>query len=186
MKITLLSVLIFLLFCGGCSIFRVKQSEPDSGIGLSGSFNAGDSDQVAREISLEIISQPWLESFREGHKRSPVLMIGTLTNESYQTIDMRHFTSRLMHEILNAGQIPFVEEIQVPLQDLREPSLELARELKADFYLTGAIRSAEASVKGRQTRYLQLDMQLVNPRTGQSVWTTLRPIRQSPSQSHGR
>ena len=134
MKITLLSVLVIMLFCGGCSIFRVERSVPDGGIGLSGSFNPKDSPEVARGISLEITSDPWLESFREARKRSPVLMIGTLTNESYQPIDMKLFTSQLMHEILNAGQIPFVEEIQVPIQDPKEPSLELARELKADFY----------------------------------------------------
>lgn len=183
MKITLLSVLIFLLFFSACATQKGSQSGPDSWIVLSGSFSAKDSPQVARELSLEITSHPWLENFKSTRKRSPVMMIGPITNESYQPIDTGLFARQLMHEILNAGQMSFVEEIPVPLKTRGEPTLELARELKADFFLTAAVRTASGSVKGKQVRYIQLDMRLLEVATGQPVWTTLRPIKQTSTQS---
>lgn len=182
MRITILSVLSIMLILSGCAFRKRERPDPDSGIGLSGSFSAKDSPLVAREISLEITSHPWLQQFHGSRQRSPVIMIGILTNESYQTIDMDLFARQLMHEILSAGELRFVEELPVPLRERSEPSLDLAKELAADFYLTAIVHTAEQQYKSKRIRYLQLDMKLLEVATGQPVWTILRPIRQNPTQ----
>jgi len=179
MRKTILSVLVTLLVLSGCAFRKATRPEPDSGIGLSGSFSAEDSPQVAREISLEVTSQAWLEQFKLTHKRSPVLMIGPLSNESQHPIDMARFASQLLHEILNAGQVRFVEALPTPFTTPGKATLEVAGELGADFMLAGSFSVAELRDKGKGVKYLQLDMRLLEVVTGQTVWAIQRPAKQA-------
>jgi len=184
MRLTILTALIILLTLSGCALLKVEGPGPDSAIDLSGRWNDSDSRLLASELSADILARAWLQDFWIIRKRSPVIMMGPLRNESSEALSMDLFVKDLIRELLNSGQVRFVaarEDSETSLQPqfnaAEDSSQRIALETGADFLLMGSISSLVDRVDGKQVKWFHVSMQIVDVESSKTVWSEKKSIQ---------
>jgi hypothetical protein len=173
--------------CGGPSV-NVTRTEADTVTDLSGNWNDTDSRLVSEEMISDCLSRPWLGEFtgREGSK--PVVIVGFVRNKTSEHIATETFVNDLQRELINSGRVSFVAEkdIREALRDEKydqsmnaspETLKEMGREVGADFMLFGSINSIIDQVEGKQAKFYQVDLELINIETNEKVWIGQKKIK---------
>nr|MDK2850314.1 penicillin-binding protein activator [Candidatus Cloacimonadota bacterium] len=182
---TIMLALIILAACGPS--VKVQRVDAETTADLSGKWNSTDSRLVAEEMVRDVVSRPWINRFAQEKGRSPVVMVGTMRNLSSEHIEMRTFVDDISRELINSGNIRFVaspedrEEIREERADQQyyaseESAKRMAAELGADFILQGSIKTILDRVDRTQAKFYQVDMQLVNVETNETVWMGSKEI----------
>jgi len=181
-----LSLLLLLTACGpSVSVERVSS---DTATDLSGKWNDTDSRLVSEEMVRDMVSRPWMSRFTQSEGRSPVVIIGTMRNLSSEHIEMQTFAKDISRELLNSGLIRFVaprddrDEVRDEREDQQyyaseETAKRMAQELGADYMLQGSVKTIMDKVDRVQAKFYQIDLQLVDVETSETVWIGSKEIK---------
>lgn len=172
----------------GCASVKVERKAVDETIDLSGKWNDTDSRLVSEEMIADALNRPWLSRFRTAHKQNPVVIVATVRNLSDEHINTRTFVKDLERALLNSGEVAFVAgadergEIREERQDQAGHSSEATAkeegmETGADFMLQGSIHTISDRLEGKEVRYYQVDLELIDIESNQKAWIGDKKIK---------
>lgn len=180
-RILIVTLLLALMLTFGCSSKRVSRVASDQVFDLSGRWNDTDSRLVSEEMVKDVVAQRWLPNFIADKGEKPVVTVGTVRNLTSEHIQTETFIKDIQRELINAGNVRFVAG-RSERDEIREERLEqqsyaseltakrLAEEIGADFVLQGAINSIIDAEAGQRVIFYQVNLQLVNTETNETVW----------------
>lgn len=194
-KTYLIPILLIFLLLAACSSTReVSRRGADEKIDLSGRWNDVDSQEVSAEMVRDVVSQNWLMNFVQENSDKPVVTVGTVRNLTSEHIETETFVKDMQRELINSGKVRFVagknerdeirqERIEQQSYASEETTKRLAEELGADFVLQGSIKSIIDAVDGQKVVYYQVNLQLVNTESNETVWIGEKKLKKLVSQS---
>jgi uncharacterized protein (TIGR02722 family) len=179
LPVMLIALALMLTACGPS--VKVQRVSTDTVADLSGKWNSTDSRLVAEEMIRDVVSRPWLSTFLQEEGRTPVLIIGTMRNLSSEHIEMGTFVADISRELINSGAVRFVasrdmrEEVRDEREDQQyyaseETAKKMAAELGADYMLKGTVKTIMDKVDRTSAKYYQVDMELIDVETTETVW----------------
>ena len=193
MKRTLALLFVVLLASGCGSSRKVTRTDVDEVIDLSGKWNDTDSRLVSEEMIRDCLSRPWVDDFilKEGHK--PVVIVGTIRNDSSEHINTTTFAKDMERELINSGRVKFVAssdergEIRGERADQQTNSSEetmkrIAQETGADYMLKGGISTITDAIEGRKVVYYQTDLELMHIESNEKAWIGTKKIKKDITQ----
>jgi uncharacterized protein (TIGR02722 family) len=174
----------------GCGGPKVKRTEVDETIDLSGRWNDTDSRLVAEEMIQDCLSRPWLKQFKADHSgKNPVVIVGTVLNPSHEHINTQVFVKNLERALINSGQVDFVasKEERKELREEKADMLEgftdaetaksISEETGADFMLKGTMNSVKDEVKGKYVILYQANLELIHLESNKKAWIGEKQIK---------
>jgi penicillin-binding protein activator len=176
------------VFMIGCATVKVDRVEVDETIDLSGKWNDTDSRLVSEEMIADVLNRPWLGTYRNAHRRNPVVIVGTVRNRSDEHINVRTFVKDLERALINSGEVAFVAsaeergELRSERQDQAAHSSdatakEEGQEIGADFMLQGSINTISDRVQGKEIRYYQVNLELIDVENNRKAWIGDKKIK---------
>ena len=187
-------VVFFLMICAvfvfsGCGGTKVTRTDVKTVTDFSGGWNDTDVRLVAEEMIQDCMAGKWIDDFNRANGRAPAVIIGSVKNQTFEHISSEIFTNDLEIALVNSGKAAFIadksfrEEIRDERADQQlgntEPSTISARghETGADFMLQGSIHSIKDAVKGKQSVFYQVKLELVDMKTNQKRWIGQKEIK---------
>lgn len=178
-----------LLAAGGCG-HEVKVTRVDAGVvtDLSGRWNDTDSRMVAEAMVKEALEYPWLENFSKAKQRQPIVVVGTVVNNSHEHINVKTFITDLERELTNSQKVTFVagkqerEEVRAERKEqavyAREDTQKApGKESGADFMLKGTIATIVDEADGTKAVFYQVDLQMIDLESNAKVWYGQKKIK---------
>lgn len=183
-----LALCMSLLILGCGPSVKVQRVSTDTSTDLSGKWNDTDSRLVAEEMVRDVLSRPWMSKFTQNQGRVPVMIVGTMRNLSSEHIEMQTFVKDISRELLNSGSVRFVasKDDRSEVRDERadqqyysseETAKRMAAETGADYMLQGSIKTIMDKVDRTQAKFYQVDMQLIDLETSETVWIGSKEIK---------
>ncbi|MFN1833726.1 penicillin-binding protein activator LpoB [Balneola sp. MJW-20] len=184
MKYLLTFALITGLMVTGCRPSnKVSRIDPTTTTDLSGRWNDTDARMVSEKMINDSMTKPWLNQFSRNNSRNPVVIVGTVRNESMEHIDTEVFTKEIERAFVNSGSVTVVasrderQEIREERVDQQtnasyESTKRMAQELGADFMMIGNISSVvdESADERTVAIFYTINMELINVETNAKVW----------------
>ncbi|MDA8139847.1 MAG: penicillin-binding protein activator LpoB [Desulfobacteraceae bacterium] len=176
------------LLMAGCSSVRVDRKDVDETIDLSGNWNDSDSRMVSEDMIKDCLDRPWLGNYRTNHRRDPVVIVGTVRNRSDEHINTQTFVKDLERALTNSGEVQFVAsaeergEVRNERQDQQSNSSEATakeqgQETGADFMLQGSINTISDRIEGKEVRYYQVNLELIDIQSNRKAWIGEKKIK---------
>ncbi len=179
MKKSVLMISMFLvlglLFVGcGASSTATTRVAADTRADLSGRWNDTDSRLVAEQMVSDLLASGWLPNFVDENGSKPRVIVGKVRlKDSMEHIKTSGFIKDIERELVNSGKVSFVasagerdivrdERMDQQSFASEESAKRLANEAAADFMLGGSITMYVDAVDGTQTRFYQIDLELIN------------------------
>ena len=178
----------------GCGT-KVKRTETDKVIDLSGRWNDTDSRLVSEEMIKDCMGRPWINKFNEKQPRQPVMIVGTVTNRSSEHINTQLFTKDLEKSMINSSFVKVVaskserEEIRDERGNqqggltAKETVKPIGLETGADFMLQGSVNSIKDEVKGKYAILYQINLELIDLTNNEKVWIGEKEIKKYVTKS---
>ena len=177
------------LTVAGCG-HETKVTRVDAGLvtDLSGRWNDTDSRMVAESMVKEALQYPWLGSFSQVKQRQPVVVVGTVLNNSHEHINVQTFVTDLERELTNSQKVTFVagkgerDEIRTERKEqaihAREDTQKSpGKETGADYMMKGAIATILDEADGTKAVFYQVDLQMIDLETNAKVWFGQKKIK---------
>lgn len=182
------------LMAAGCASVKVDRVKVDETIDLSGKWNDTDSRLVSEEMVTDALNRPWLANYRISHRRHPVVIVGTVRNRSDEHINVRTFVKDLERVLINSGEVEFVAaaeergELREERQDQASHASEATakeegQEIGADFMLQGSINTISDRIEGKEVRYYQVNLELIDIQSHRKAWIGEKKIKKLVRQS---
>ncbi len=183
-----LTMLAVVLLLAGCASLKVDRVDVDKTVDLSGRWNDTDSRLVSEEMINDVLSRPWIDRFRAGRRNNPVVIVGSVRNRSDEHINTRTFVKDLERALINSGDVEFVAG-SVERQEIREERKDQAahaseatakdegEEFGADFMLQGAINTISDRIEGKEVKYYQVNLELIDIQSHRKVWIGEKKIK---------
>lgn len=179
----------------GCGT-KVKRTEVDQTIDLSGRWNDSDSRFVSEEMIRDCLGRPWLNKFDEKNKRVPIVIVGTIVNRSHEHINAQLFTKDLEKAFINSSLVNVVASNQERLEirdertDQQQGGMTNEQTIKpnkeetgADLILQGTINSVKDEIKGKYVILYQVNLELIDITNNQKVWIGEKEIKKQVKKS---
>lgn len=180
---------IMLAGLAGCGQ-ETKVTRVDSGVvtDLSGRWNDTDSRMVAEAMVKEALDLPWLNNFTQSKHRQPVVVVGTVLNNSHEHINVQTFVTDLERELTNSQKVTFVagknerEEVRTERKEqamyAREDTQKApGKEIGADYMMKGTIATILDEADGTKAMFYQVDLQMVDLESNAKVWYGQKKIK---------
>lgn len=177
------------LALAGCG-HETKVTRVDAGVvtDLSGRWNDTDSRMVAESMVKEALQYPWLGSFSQAKQRQPVVVVGTVLNNSHEHINVQTFVTDLERELTNSQKVTFVagkgerDEIRTERKEQAMYASEdtqkaPGKETGADYMMKGAIATILDEADGTKAVFYQVDLQMIDLETNAKVWFGQKKIK---------
>ena len=192
MKTTIsLSLFVLLVISIQCKpVNTISRISPDSITELSGKWNDTDARLVSQEMIGDALSNRWLGNYTESAEKPPVVIVGTVRNESMEHIDTEVITKEMERAFVNSGSVTLVanatERMEIRDERLDQQSYSslesmsaMARELGADYMLFGNISSImDDAPDGRTTAiFYTVNLELIDIETNVKVWIGNKKIK---------
>lgn len=192
LKRVLTETFVFALIVGllvtACSTVKVDRVGVEETVDLSGRWNDTDSRLVSEEMIADVLSRPWIDQFRAGKGKDPVVIVGSVRNRSDEHINTRTFVSDLERALINSGEVAFVagsgerEEIREERKDQAAHASEATakeegEEIGADFMLQGAINTIVDRIEGEEVKFYQVNLELIDIQSHRKVWIGEKKIK---------
>lgn len=189
MKSVFAAFFILFFFAAGCGPSReVSRIGADQQTDLSGKWNDTDSRLVAEQMISSLIGRPWIGDFVSANGKKPTVIVGTVRNLSSEHIQTDLFVKDIERELVNSGKVTFVaskqereevrsERLDQQVQATEETAKRLAAEAGADFMLKGSIKDQVDRLDGKESKFYQVDMELINVETNEKVWIDTKKIK---------
>jgi uncharacterized protein (TIGR02722 family) len=173
----------------GCAGRTVTRIDPNTQVDLSGNWNDTDSRLVSEEMISDCLKNPWRAQYGQKNPgKSPTLIAGCIRNESLEHISATAFLMDIERAMVNSGQIQVAAsaaergEIREEKADQQvnaspETLKKMGQEQGADFMLIGKISQINDSEEGKQTKYYQVDLTLVDIQSNLKVWLGQKKIK---------
>ena len=184
--VLLVLVLIGFSGCGG----ETRVTRVDSGVvtDLSGRWNDTDSRMVAESMVKEALEYPWLNNFSQSKRRQPVVVVGTVMNNSHEHLNVQTFVTDLERELTNSQKVTFVaaknerEEVRTERKEQAMYSREdtqksPGKEIGADYMMKGTIATILDEADGTKAMFYQIDLQMVDLESNAKVWYGQKKIK---------
>jgi penicillin-binding protein activator len=176
------------VFSVGCATVKVDRVDVDQTIDLSGKWNDTDSRLVSEEMIADVLNRAWLGTYRSAHRRNPVVIVGTVRNRSDEHINTRTFVKDLEKALINSGEVAFVASADErgELRDERKDQAshasdatakEEGQEIGADFMLQGSINTISDRLEGKEVRYYQINLELIDVENNRKAWIGDKKIK---------
>lgn len=168
---------------------QVQRISTDEQIDLSGRWNDSDSRLVAEDLVLQLLHDPWLNSYKSAtNGKRPIIIVGLVRNKSHEHIDSETFIKDIERAIVKDGNARLVQagskrnELRNERVDQQNyASAETAKdwglELGADFMLQGTINSIVDVYKREKIVFYQINLELSNLETNEVVWIGEKEIK---------
>ncbi|HEY6085580.1 MAG TPA: penicillin-binding protein activator LpoB [Nitrospira sp.] len=177
------------LAAAGCGS-ETKITRVDSGVvtDLSGRWNDTDSRVVAESMVKEALDYPWLNNFSQSKHRQPVVVVGTVLNNSHEHINVDTFITDLERELTNSNKVTFVAG-RMERDEVRNERKEQAmyaredtqkapgKEIGADYMMKGTIATILDEAEGTKAMFYQIDLQMVDLESNAKVWFGQKKIK---------
>jgi len=173
----------------GCG-HETKVTRVDSGVvtDLSGRWNDTDSRIVAEAMVKEALEYPWLGNFRQAQRRQPVVIVGTVLNNSHEHINVQTFVTDLERELTNSQKVTFVasknerDEVRTERKEqavyAREDTQKApGKEIGADYMMKGTIATILDEADGTKAMFYQVDLQMIDLESNAKVWFGQKKIK---------
>jgi uncharacterized protein (TIGR02722 family) len=173
----------------GCGS-ETKVTRVDSGVvtDLSGRWNDTDSRMVAESMVKEALEYPWLNNFSQSKRRQPVVVVGTVLNNSHEHINVQTFITDLERELTNSQKVTFVagqgerDEVRTERKEqamyAREDTQKApGKEIGADYMMKGSIATILDEAGGTTAMFYQVDLQMVDLESNAKVWFGQKKIK---------
>ncbi len=187
-----------LLTAFGCARREVTRVPVGTTVDLSGRWNDTDSREVSEAMIQEAFARPWITNWMEesGGKR-PTVIVGVVRNQTSEHIPVGTFVGDIERAMVNSGKVNVVataaerEDLRAERMDqwhnaTEETAKIMGRELGADYMLSGTIESILDSEAGRQVRFYQVDLTLLNIETNHKAWIGQHKIKKVIQQGRFR
>jgi len=187
MKKLFIALLIcpFLLACGT----KVKRMDVEQVKDVSGSWNDTDSREVAKTMIDECLNGPWYaKALKEKKGAEPVVIVGTIRNDSMEHINTNTFVEELQRALINSGKVEFVAS-STERGDLREERLDqdefsseetrkaFGKEIGADYMLSGVLSDIKDQEGSKSVVFYQVNLKLINIETNKILWNGQKQIK---------
>ncbi|MFH0753042.1 MAG: penicillin-binding protein activator LpoB [Candidatus Omnitrophota bacterium] len=178
---------LMVLVLAGCAT-QVVRKDVKEVIDLSGRWNDTDARMVAEDVVKACTEGAWISRFNKDMGRDPVVIVGSVANNSHEHINAQVFVEDLEMALVNSGKVKFVAS-KTERGDVREERVDqqqnaapetrarMVRETGADFMLTGSINSVKDETKGQYAILFQVNLELVNVTTNEKVWIGQKKIK---------
>ncbi len=188
MKLLLNSLaLIVIVVIAGCGGREVTRTDPGTVTDLSGYWNETDAHMVADSIVDQCLNGRWLTDFGTGDRSrgervpQPVVVVGTIFNESSEHINTDLFMNEIERALLESGEVQIAAggasrgEVRAERSDQSifsspETAAEYGREIGADFVMTGNIGSIIDEEDQTRSIYYQISIELIDVETALKAW----------------
>ena len=187
MKKLLIALLVcpFLLACGT----KVKRMDVEQVKDVSGSWNDTDSREVAKTMIDECLNGPWYaKALKEKKGAEPVVIVGTIRNDSMEHINTNTFVEELQRALINSGKVEFVAS-STERGDLRGERLDqdefsseetrkaFGKEIGADYMLSGVLSDIKDQEGSKSVVFYQVNLKLINIETNKILWNGQKQIK---------
>ena len=169
---------------------ETRVTRVDAGVvtDLSGRWNDTDSRMVAESMVKEALEYPWLNDFSQTKRRQPVVVVGTVLNNSHEHINVQTFVTDLERELTNSQKVTFVagkserEEVRTERKEqamyAREDTQKApGKEIGADYMMKGTIATILDEAEGTKAMFYQVDLQMVDLESNAKVWFGQKKIK---------
>ena len=181
-------MLVVGVLLAGCASVKVSRMDVDETVDLSGRWNDTDSRLVSEEMISDVLSRSWLDRYRGGTGKDPVVIVGSVRNRSDEHINTRTFIKDLERALINSGEVEFVagsgergevrEERKEQAAHASEATAkEEGEELGADFMLQGSINTISDRIEGKEVKYFQVNLELIDIRSHRKAWIGEKKIK---------
>lgn len=187
MKKLFIALLIcpFLLACGT----KVKRMEVEQTKDVSGSWNDTDSREVAKTMIEDCLNGAWYaKALKEKGGKDPVVIVGTVRNDSMEHINTNIFIEELQRALINSGKVEFVAskdergELREERLDQDEYSSEATRkafgkEVGADYMLSGVLSDIKDKEGSKFVVFYQVNLKLIDIESNKILWNGQKQIK---------
>jgi len=181
-------MLVVGVLLAGCASVKVSRMDVDETVDLSGRWNDTDSRLVSEEMIGDVLSRSWLDRYRGGTGKDPVVIVGSVRNRSDEHINTRTFIKDLERALINSGEVEFVAgsgergEVREERKDQAAHASEATakeegEELGADFMLQGSINTISDRIEGKEVKYYQVNLELIDIRSHRKAWIGEKKIK---------
>lgn len=164
-----------------CNRRTVTRVNPNKQFDLSGRWNETDAQLTAETLIKKSLAGDWLGNFTTQKSKKPIVVVGTVRNNSHEHVDANIFIADIEKAFLKSQAIRLVQagEKRNELRGERADQQDFAsattvkkwgQELGADYILQGSIRSIVDSYKKEKTTFWQVDLSLTDLETNEVVW----------------
>jgi len=180
---------VLLAGLAGCGA-ETRVTRVDAGVvtDLSGRWNDTDSRMVAESMVKEALEYPWLNNFSDSKRRQPVVVVGTVMNNSHEHINVQTFVTDLERELTNSQKVTFVagkterDEVRTERKEqamyAREDTQKApGKEIGADYMMKGTIATILDEADGVKAMFYQVDLQMVDLESNTKVWFGQKKIK---------
>src|SRR5690242_18375353 len=183
-----LLVLALVGFSGCGADTRVTRVDAAVVTDLSGRWNDTDSRIVAESMVKEALEYPWLSNFSQAKHRQPVVVVGTVLNNSHEHINVQTFVTDLERELTNSQKVTFVagknerDEVRTERKEQAMYASEdtqkaPGKEIGADYMMKGTIATILDEADGAKAMFYQVDLQMVDLESNAKVWFGQKKIK---------
>lgn len=176
-SIILASLAITSLFAGG----NVKRLDNDKVLDLNGFWNENDVKIVCEALIEDCIASPRIAKFEDKNGRAPVVILGTIKNESAERIDTTIISKKMQTAILRTGVLEFVadaserEELRNEVKSQADHASEdtakaMDEEEGADFMLQGSVKTIVQKEGKKSVRTYFVTVSLTDLQTHRIIW----------------
>ncbi len=182
----------------GCAKREVTRVPVGTTVDLSGRWNDTDSREVSDAMIQEAFDRPWITNWMEESRgKRPTVIVGVIRNQTSEHIPVGTFVGDIERAMVNSGKVNVVataaerEDLRAERMDQWQHATEetakmMGRELGADYMLSGTIESILDSEGGRQVRFYQVDLTLLNIETNHKAWIGQHKIKKVVQQGRFR
>jgi len=165
-------LIVFMTFLtAGCVTTTNETVHEEKSLETTGRWNDTDSKLVAYDAIDDCLHRMWLLHFRESHNRKPVVDVGPVVNETLDDIDVEAFSENLKRALTRSGQV----KVYAPGEESSE---------SADYALSGVIQATYDDDDMRNLILYQANMELVDLKTNEEVWTGKKYLRKVTKSSN--
>ncbi|HRY28942.1 MAG TPA: penicillin-binding protein activator LpoB [Elusimicrobiota bacterium] len=177
---------LFLFSCS--STPKVRRTEVDEQIDLSGNWNDTDSRLVAEEMVRDALARAWVSEFSAAKQTKPRVIVGTVLNKSHEHINTETFVKDLERELTNSGQVRFVaskeqrnevreERVDQAQNASMETAKSMGQEYGADYMVKGQINTILDAAGKQEVKYYQVELELIDMLTNEKAWIGQKKIK---------
>ncbi len=199
----LLSVLLFCM-CAvpalsmmGCRATTTEIS-PNAVIHYNETYDFSDKHAIVKSLVKSLTTEPPL-SLVPRYKKPPVIVVYGIANRTSEHISTSGITDDIREKLLESGKAQFVNRVQRDNIEREmayqyggnvsaETRMQKARQVGAQYMLTGTLRSIEKHqprqfrLKRKTLMYYSLNLELTNIQTGLIAWSGSVEIAREASQ----
>ncbi len=178
--------LVVISWLASCT--SVSRRERDEVIDVSGNWNDTDSRQVSETMIKDLLGQIWVDKFEGFQGRPPVIIVGSVRNNTAEHINSATFINDLERALINSNKFKVVagagdrpelrDEVKQMQENARPETMKkLKQETGADFYMLGQINDIVDKEGGKSVRYYQVILELVQLETHEKKWMGKQDIK---------